>query len=479
MGSGETTPGMLGVHREVFADLPAGAQLALMDSPFAFQENADELVDRISGYFDQSLGRTVQRITLPAGADALTQAQALAAIRSADWLFAGPGSPSYARRAWVGTPVPQALADLVAPGRSAALVVASAAAVTLGSWALPVYEIYKVGEDPRWEPGIGVMDRVLGWRCAVIPHYDNQEGGTHDTRFCYLGGRRLARIEDELDGALIVGVDEHTAVLFDLDAGRVRVAGRGGLTLRVAGVEEVLPAGTEVALTEVETLIDRLRGVGNEPGAVLVASQPDPAVASAAGEDAAQGSVVGASASPSSAAGQGASHTSAGDGDSESLPAGDGDSQASASGDRDLQGSAPGDGDSQASASGDGDSQASTAGQAASRGLPAGEGAREGLPAGDAASQAPAELARVILDAIPESAQRARVAVVDLLRGAEDAAERHDRELAGHAVQAVVDLRAEARASGDWVASDRLRDVLTELGVEVRDARDGSTWSWS
>ena len=54
----------------------------------------------------------------------------------------------------------------------------------------------------------------------------------------------------------------------------------------------------------------------------------------------------------------------------------------------------------------------------------------------------------------------------------------HDRELAGRAVQALVDLRADSRAAGDWAASDRLRDVLAGVGVEVRDSREGSTWQW-
>jgi cysteinyl-tRNA synthetase len=34
------------------------------------------------------------------------------------------------------------------------------------------------------------------------------------------------------------------------------------------------------------------------------------------------------------------------------------------------------------------------------------------------------------------------------------------------------------RAAGDWAASDRLRDVLAQAGVEVRDTRSGSTWEW-
>jgi cyanophycinase-like exopeptidase len=254
MGSGETTPGMRGVHREILSGLPEHPECRLMDSPFAFQENADELVERIAGYFAESVGQQVARVTLPADADALTLERALADIRVADWLFAGPGSPSYARRCWTGTPVPEALAGVVAPGRHSALLFASAAAVTLGDWALPVYEIYKVGEDPRWEPGLGLMSQILGWRCAVVPHYDNREGGTHDTRFCYVGGRRLARIEPELDG-FILGVDEHTALLIDLDRRVASVRGRGGVTLRVAGQEHVLPAGTRITLDEIESVV--------------------------------------------------------------------------------------------------------------------------------------------------------------------------------------------------------------------------------
>jgi cysteinyl-tRNA synthetase len=41
-----------------------------------------------------------------------------------------------------------------------------------------------------------------------------------------------------------------------------------------------------------------------------------------------------------------------------------------------------------------------------------------------------------------------------------------------------VDLRSDSRAAGDWAASDRLRDVLAGVGVEVRDSREGSTWQW-
>ena len=115
---------------------------------------------------------------------------------------------------------------------------------------VPVYEIYKCGEDPYWLPGLNLLGD-LGIPAVVIPHYNNAEGGHHDTRFCYLGERRLRMLEAELDnGEYVLGVDEHTGVVIDFDAASARVVGNGVLTLRVDGVSrtfssgEVLPLGT-------------------------------------------------------------------------------------------------------------------------------------------------------------------------------------------------------------------------------------------
>ncbi len=124
----------------------------------------------------------------------------------------------------------------------------SAAALTLGVATVPVYEIYKVGMDPWWEPGLDLLS-AIGINAAVIPHYDNQEGGNHDTRFCYLGERRLAMLEPELpEGAFVLGLDEHTGVIMDLDADTAEIVGKGGLTLRRDGVSVRHEAGTTIAL---------------------------------------------------------------------------------------------------------------------------------------------------------------------------------------------------------------------------------------
>ncbi|WP_203790412.1 hypothetical protein [Paractinoplanes rishiriensis] len=199
----------------------------------------------------------------------------LAMVRNAEWLFSGPGSPTYAMRWWTAGAVTRALQDRMVRRRGHT-VFASAAAATLGRWTVPVYEIYKAGEPSHWIEGLDVL-RHLDLCVAVVPHYDNKEGGTHDTRFCYLGERRLRVMEQHLpDDAAVLGVDEHTAVHIDPEADSVEVAGRGGLTVRRRGHSTVLPAGTTLTLTD-------LRGLAHH-GAVLRTTVPrQSAVVAAAG----------------------------------------------------------------------------------------------------------------------------------------------------------------------------------------------------
>ena len=91
--------------------------------------------------------------------------------------------------------------------------------------------------------------RRSGSTPAVIPHYDNQEGGNHDERFCYLGERRLAMLEPELpNGAFVLGLDEHTGVIIDLDADTSEIVGKGALTLRRNGSSVRHEAGSTITL---------------------------------------------------------------------------------------------------------------------------------------------------------------------------------------------------------------------------------------
>lgn len=274
MGSGETAPTMVKPHRAIFERLDSGAPVraVMIDTPYGFQENADDISTRAVGYFSDSVGRAISVASWRSGdVSGVARERVLADLRAADWIFAGPGSPTYALRQWRGTPIPQLLVDRL---RSAgAVVFASAAALTLGSHTIPVYEIYKAGEPVSWVPGLDVIRAVTGLPAVVIPHFDNAEGGHHDTRFCYLGERRLSTMEAELPSdAFIIGVDEHTAVVMDLDSRTASVVGNGTMTIRRQGHSIVHPAGDVVAFDD---LLHEDARAAASPNSVV---QPTPAV---------------------------------------------------------------------------------------------------------------------------------------------------------------------------------------------------------
>jgi len=246
---------MAKVHRALF-DRLGGPHVggAIVDTPYGFQENADELSARTLEFFATSVGQPVEVASYRSrDVDAVTLSTAVARIRTARYVMAGPGSPSYALRQWAGGPIPDALAEKLTSG--GVLTMASAAALTLGVVTIPVYEVYKVGEDPRWLEGLDLLGRATGLRAAVVPHYDNAEGGNHDTRFCYMGERRLRTLERALpEGAFILGVDSHTALLLDLAGGSATIAGLGGVTVRMDGRSTRFTAGTELAIGAFEDI---------------------------------------------------------------------------------------------------------------------------------------------------------------------------------------------------------------------------------
>jgi hypothetical protein len=276
LGSGETAPTMVKPHRQLFERLGADPVPAvLLDTPYGFQANADDISARAVEYFAASVGRPVEAVDLRRveGADPLRTEAALARLAAARWVFAGPGSPTYALRQWAGTDVPDLLADKLAHG--GCVVFASAAALTLGRYTVPVYEVYKVGADPVWAEGLDLL-AAIGPDVAVIPHYDNAEGGSHDTRFCYLGERRLAALEAQMpDSGWVLGVDEHTGCVLDLEAGTATVVGNGVVTVRRAGKSEVVASGETLPIGALVDLASGKRTAGTP-------LPPPPAVSSEA-----------------------------------------------------------------------------------------------------------------------------------------------------------------------------------------------------
>jgi len=408
---------MVTVHQRALARAPKGTSAVLIDSPYGFQGNADDLTARTLAHFRERVGRELGVVTFrsaaAAAADPLGHEKALARLREAGWAYAGPGSPSYTLRTWAGTPVPDLLSRVVENG--GVLTFSSAAALTLGLASVPVYEIYKVGEEPRWLEGLDLLGALAGLRCALIPHWDNAEGGTHDTRFCYLGEQRLHRLESQLpEGACVIGVDEHTALLLDLEQGTVRVAGRGGVVVRVGGVETMaLAAGESVLIEELHAAAD---GRGSGAGVSHMASD-----AELGGDDPDQ--------PPEEACGASVGEHAAG---AEAA------FEAALTG-RDADG--------------------------AIAAVLAIEAALEAWAADPTQSDERNQARAVFRGMLTGLGRAAAVGLVDR------------RDIVAPFVEALLDLRIAARAERRWADADAIRDALVAAAIEIRDHADGTDWS--
>jgi len=248
MGSGELTATMVEVHKELLAELPDPPQAVFLDTPAGFQLNVDHLSERATEYFRQHVQQDMSIVSFKSKerSTPLEAEQAFHAMREANFFLVGPGSPSYAVRQWQETPIPEILTKRVEDG--GCLVAASAAALTVGRFTLPVYEIYKVGEELHWVEGMNILEH-FGFNLVVIPHWNNAEGGTHDTRFCFMGESRFAKLESLLpEDVSIFGLDEHTAFLVDLDKNEAVIKGLGTVTLRSRGGEIAFTKGDRFSL---------------------------------------------------------------------------------------------------------------------------------------------------------------------------------------------------------------------------------------
>ncbi len=245
MGSGELTPTMVPVHRALLRHYDS-PRAVFLDTPAGFQLNVDQISRRAQEYFETRLQTSLEIASFKSveRTPAYEAETALHLLRQADYVLVGPGSPSYAVRQWSQTGIPDILGEIVETG--SCLVAASAASLTVGRFTLPVYEIYKVGEPPHWLDGMDLLAR-FGLKLVVIPHWNNAEGGTHDTRFCYMGRPRFDQLEARLpEDHGVIGLDEHTACILDLRTREATVEGLGSVTLRWGGSESVFPSGSRL-----------------------------------------------------------------------------------------------------------------------------------------------------------------------------------------------------------------------------------------
>jgi cyanophycinase-like exopeptidase len=183
----------------------------------------------------------------------------VAALAQADYIFAGPGSPTYAVRQLRDTQTWTAMQARHAAG--ATLAFASAAAIAMGHWVLPVYEIYKAGADLSWGRG---LDLLWGSELAIMPHWNNAEGGAGlDTTCCFMGAERFAALRALLPPtATVLGIDEHTACILDPAGGTCQVLGAGGVTILQGARETIYPSGSSFPLADLAGTAQLPAGVG-------------------------------------------------------------------------------------------------------------------------------------------------------------------------------------------------------------------------
>jgi len=249
IGSGEVSAGMTRLHRHLLARLDAPARPAFVDTPAGFEPGAETIHDRFRDYVERRLELPLALASYrSAAASPESIARTLQALADSNYILAGPGSPSYAAREWRGSAVYGAIVARWQAG--AQLVFASSAAIALSRYLLPVYEIYKVGAPLHWLDGLDLLG-PYGLSLAIVTHWDNAEGGTHDTRACFMGMERFERLRSMLPPeAVTLGIDEHTACTLDLQAGTAEVGGRGGVTILAGAQTTHHPHGETFALDE-------------------------------------------------------------------------------------------------------------------------------------------------------------------------------------------------------------------------------------
>jgi len=255
MGSGELTATMVEVHKKMLTRLPGSPKAVFLDTPAGFQLNVQEISRKAVEYFRIHVQKPLGVASFKSSEDttAFEAETAFNTLRKANFVLVGPGSPTYAVRQLKQTPIPEILNKMIKSG--GCLVAASAAALTIGRHTLPVYEIYKVGQELHWVDGLDILSSC-GLDVIVVPHWNNAEGGTHDTRFCYMGESRFQKLEALLpDETTILGIDEHTACIIDFEARQMDVQGLGNVTLRKMGREIKYAKGSQVSL---ETLIKEI-----------------------------------------------------------------------------------------------------------------------------------------------------------------------------------------------------------------------------
>jgi len=254
LGSGETSLAGGRIFESLARLISDPLHIAVMETTAGFELNSAIVAGRVADFLAARLQNYRPTIDIIPARKKGTEfspdnLEILKPLLSGNLIFMGPGSPSYAVRQLKDT-----LAWDIIRARhrlGATLVFASAATISVGAWVLPVYEIYKVGEDVHTKEGLNLFEGC-GLNLSFVPHWNNAEGGIDlDTSRCFVGKerfdqwRKLVSVE-----SVMVGLDEHTGIIMDCENKTCEVSGVSSISVIKRDSMEMYPAGTTFSLNE-------------------------------------------------------------------------------------------------------------------------------------------------------------------------------------------------------------------------------------
>jgi len=254
LGSGETSLAGGRIFESLARLIPGPLRVAILETPAGFELNASLVAGRVAEFLKTRLQNYNPTIDLIQARKLGTELSpdnpdVLKSLLTANLIFMGPGSPTYLTRQLRGS-----LAWDIIRARhrqGATLVFASAATISVGEYAIPVYEIYKVGEDVHMKDGLNLFSD-FGMDLSFVPHWNNADGGIDlDTSRCFMGierfeiWRKLISKENT-----ILGLDEHSGVIMDWEKNLCEVHGVSSVTVLKNTATQIYPTGATFSLGE-------------------------------------------------------------------------------------------------------------------------------------------------------------------------------------------------------------------------------------
>jgi hypothetical protein len=247
-GSGETLPSSGPAYDFIAREMARSLDISILETPAGFQNNSEIVVANVATFLKQRLSNYHPHTHLiPARAKGTENSPddplILEPMLASNWIFMGPGSPTYTVRQLSNSLAMKYLCAMHYNG--AALTLSSAAVLAISTLTLPVYEIYKVGQDLHWVNGLDFFG-IYGQNIVFIPHWNNKDGGSDlDTSRCFMGLERFKKLEEMLPPEVVlVGIDEQTAICIVFQGSiSCSIFGKGSVTVTKEGHRLLFPKG--------------------------------------------------------------------------------------------------------------------------------------------------------------------------------------------------------------------------------------------